>query len=64
LIVLIGNNIHAHQGLGKLILALEVDTKIFDEVLNPLLDVESSKIIILLVFKLDDDYPIQEKTHN
>jgi hypothetical protein len=47
--------------LGRPILALKVDSKIFDEVLKPLLDVELGKIIIQLVFNLDDYSPIQKK---
>jgi hypothetical protein len=56
--VLIGNNICVCQALGRPILAFEVNLKIFDEVLKPLLDVELDKIIIWHVFNLDDDSPI------
>jgi hypothetical protein len=44
--------------LGRPILALKVDSKIFDKVLKPFLDVESSETIIQLVFNLDDKSPI------
>ncbi len=36
----IRNSIHVYLALGRPILALEVDSKIFDEVLKPLLDAE------------------------
>jgi len=48
--------------LGRPIFALEVDSKIFDKVLKPLLDVDSSEIIVRLVFNLDDDSPIKKRT--
>jgi hypothetical protein len=48
--------------LGRQILIVEVDSKIFDEVLKPFLDVKSGKNIIKHVFNLDDDFPIQKKT--
>jgi hypothetical protein len=44
--------------LWKPILALEANSKIFDEVLKPLLDVNSSKTIVQPIFNLDDGYPI------
>lgn len=59
LIVLTRNNIHACQVLGRLIIALEVDLEIFDEVLKPLFDAESSENIIKPNFNLDDDSLIQ-----
>jgi hypothetical protein len=42
--------------LGRSILAL--DSKIFDEVLKPLLDAELGENIVKPSFNLDDDYPI------
>jgi hypothetical protein len=36
----------------------EVDSKIFDQVLKPLLDVKLGENIMKLVFNLDDDSPI------
>jgi hypothetical protein len=59
---LIRNNICVCQVLVKPILALEVDSKIFDEVLKPILDADSSEIIVWLVFNLDDNSPIKKKT--
>jgi hypothetical protein len=44
--------------LGRPILALKVDSKIFDEVLKPFLDAKSSETVIQLVFNLDDNFPI------
>jgi hypothetical protein len=57
LIVLIGNNIRARGALRRLILAFKVDLEIFDEVLKPFLDVESSENIIKLVFNLETILP-------
>jgi hypothetical protein len=54
------NNIHAYETLGRPILALEVDSKIFDEVLKPLLDVELGETIVRPIFNLDDNSPIQK----
>jgi hypothetical protein len=60
--VRLGNNIHVCRALRRPILALEANSKIFDEVMNPLLDAELSKTnIVRLVFNLDDDSPIQKK---
>jgi hypothetical protein len=61
-LVLIRNNINACWALGRPILALEVDQNIFDEMLKPLLDVKSSKIVVYHVFNLDDDFPIKKRT--
>jgi hypothetical protein len=61
LIIFTGNSIRACWALGRPTLAFEADLKILDEVLKPLLDVESSKNIVRLVFNLDDDFPIQKK---
>jgi hypothetical protein len=47
--------------LGRLILALEVDSKIFNEVLKPLSDAKLSKNIVRHVFNLDDDSPIEKR---
>jgi hypothetical protein len=47
--------------LGRLILALKVDLKIFDEVLKPLLDVDLGENIVKPSFNLDDNSPIQKK---
>jgi hypothetical protein len=47
--------------LGRLILALKVDLKIFDEVLKPLLDVDLGENIVKPSFNLDDNFPIQKK---
>jgi hypothetical protein len=58
LIDLTRNNIHAYRALGRQILIIEVDSKIFDEVLKPFLDVKSGEN----VFNLDDDSPIEKKT--
>jgi hypothetical protein len=44
------------------ILALEVDSKIFDEILNSLLDEKSCKNITKFGFNFDDDFPIQKRT--
>jgi hypothetical protein len=60
--VFLRNNIHVYWALGRPILALEVDSKIFDEVLKPLLDADSSEIIVRHVFNLDDDSPIKKRT--
>jgi hypothetical protein len=49
---------------GKSILALKADSKIFDEVLKPLLDVESGKNIVKPIFNLDDDSPIHKRAKN
>ncbi len=58
LIILIGNNICACRTLGKSILVLEVDSKIFHEVFKPLLDAELGENIVKLGFNLDEDFPI------
>ncbi len=58
LIILIGNNIRACQALGRLILALKVDSKIFHEVFKPFLHAKSSKNIVKHGFNLDEDSPI------
>jgi hypothetical protein len=58
LIIFIGNNIRVCWALGRPTLAFEVDSKIFDQVLKPLLDAKSSENIVRLVFNLDDDSPI------
>jgi hypothetical protein len=47
--------------LGRPILALEVDSEIFYEVLKPFLDVELGKNIVRPIFNLDDNFPIQKK---
>jgi len=47
--------------LGRPILAFEVDPKIFDEVLKPLLDVKSGENFVRPSFNLDDDSPIVSK---
>jgi len=60
--VLIGNSIHASQALGRPIFAFKADSKIFDEVFEPLLDAESNKTIVGPIFNLDDDFPIQKRT--
>jgi hypothetical protein len=44
--------------LGKPILVLEVDSKIFHEVLKPLLDVELGGNIVKLGFNLNEDFAI------
>jgi hypothetical protein len=44
--------------LGRPILALKVDSEIFDEVLKPFLVAELGGTIVLHVFNLDDDSPI------
>jgi hypothetical protein len=46
--------------LGKPILALEADSKIFDEVLKLLLDVNSCNTIVWPIFNLDDNSPIKK----
>jgi hypothetical protein len=56
--VLTKNNIRVCLVLGRPILALEVDLKIFDEVLKPFLDAKLDEIIVQPVFNLDDDSPI------
>lgn len=61
MIIFTGNNICVCWALGKPILVLKVDSKIFDQVLNPLLDVELGENIMKLVFNLDDDSPIWRK---
>ncbi len=48
--------------LGRPILALEVDLKIFDEMLKPLLDVNLGEIIVRPIFNFDDNYPIKKRT--
>jgi hypothetical protein len=58
LIIFTGNNICVCQALGRPILVLKVDSKIFDQVLKPLLDVELGENIMRFVFNLDDDSPI------
>jgi hypothetical protein len=60
--VLIRKSIHVCWALGRPILALEVNSKTFDEVLKPLLDVDSDEIIVQLVFNLDDDSFIKKRT--
>jgi hypothetical protein len=47
--------------MGRSILALKVESKIFDEVFKPLLDVELGKNFVKLGFNLDDDSPIVSK---
>ncbi len=64
LIVFTGNNICACWALGRLIFALEVDSKIFNEVLKPLLDAKLGENIVRHVFNLDDNSPIKKKTKN
>jgi hypothetical protein len=59
--VLLRNSIHAYWALGRPILAFKVNSKIFDEVLKPLLVVELSKTIVWCVFNLDNDSPIQKR---
>ncbi len=44
-----------------MILTLKVDSKIFDEVLKPLLDVELGENFVKPGFNLDDDSPIVNK---
>jgi len=61
LIFLTRNNICAYWKLGKLIPILEVDSKIFREVLKPLLDVKLGKNIFRLDFNRDEDSPIQKR---
>jgi hypothetical protein len=56
--VLTKNNIRVCLVLGRPIFALEVDLKIFDEVLKPFLDAKLDEIIVQPVFNLDDDSPI------
>jgi hypothetical protein len=57
--VLVGNSIRAFRALGRPIFALKADSKIFDEVLKPLLD--ASESIVRPVFNLDDNFLIQKK---
>jgi hypothetical protein len=40
---------------------IEVDLEIFDEVLKSFLDAELSKNIVMPIFNLDDNFPIQKK---
>jgi len=61
LIVLTRHNIRACWALGRPILALEVDSEIFDEVLKPLFEVELGENIVKSCFNLDDNSPIQKK---
>jgi hypothetical protein len=58
LIILTWNSIFACRVLGKSILALEVDSKIFHEVLKPFLDAKLGENIVSLNFNLDKDFPI------
>jgi hypothetical protein len=58
--VIVGNSIRACRALGRPIFALKADSKIFDEVLKPLLD--ASETIVGPIFNLDDNYPIQKRT--
>jgi hypothetical protein len=44
------------------ILALKVVSKIFDEVLKPLLDAKSGQNFVKHGFNLDDDSPIMSKS--
>jgi hypothetical protein len=44
--------------LGRLILAFEVDSKTFDEVLKPLLDAKLGENIVRPIFTRNDDSPI------
>jgi hypothetical protein len=60
--VLIGNNIRVCWALGMPILALEANSKIFTEVLKPLLDANLSKTIVQLVFNLDDNSSIKKRS--
>jgi hypothetical protein len=55
--VFIGNS-RACWALGRPILALDADLEMFDEVLKPLLDVESSGTIVWPIFNHDDNFPI------
>ncbi len=57
-IIFTWNNICACWMLGKSILALEVDSKLFHQVLKPLLDAESCENIVKPSFNLDEDFPI------
>jgi hypothetical protein len=59
--VITRNNIRACRTLGRPILAPEVDSKIFDEVLKPFLDVDLGKTIVRPIFNLDNDSPIKIK---
>ncbi len=61
LIVFTRNNIHVCQVLDRLIFALEIDSKVFHEILKPLLDAESSENIVRPSFNLDEDSPIPKK---
>jgi hypothetical protein len=47
--------------LDRLIFALEIDSKVFHEILKPLLDAESSENIVRPSFNLDEDSPIPKK---
>lgn len=47
--------------MGRSILALKVESKIFDEVFKPLLDVELGKNFVKPSFNLDDNFPIVSK---
>jgi hypothetical protein len=40
---------------------IEVDLEIFDEVLKSFLDAELGKNIVMPIFNLDDNFPIQKK---
>ncbi len=60
--VLTLNSIRACRALGRSILALELDSKIFDEVLKPLLDVNLGETIVQPIFNLDDNSPIKKRT--
>lgn len=59
--VLIRNNIRVCWVFGRPILALEVDSEIFYEVLKPLLDANLGKVVVRPIFNLDDDSPIKKK---
>ncbi len=61
MIIFIRNNICVCQALRRPILVLEVNSKILDEVLKPLLDVELGENIIKFGFNLDDNSPIQKR---
>jgi hypothetical protein len=58
LIILIRNNIHAYRTLGRPILVLNANSKVFDEVFKPLLNVKTTKNIVKHGFKLDENSPI------
>jgi hypothetical protein len=53
--------IGVYRELGRPILALEANSKIFDEVLKPLLDAKLGENIVKLYFNLDDDSPIRKR---